>query len=307
MCTERRPPACRFAAFQAARRRDACGPAGRRPALLCDTGATLHYVLITFAAIAGTFTLLLVLERLAPLRPQVESKTRRIARNVIVAGSAVAVAEALRVPLLIPVIHWTEQRQIGLLNAFAMPEAVRIVLAVLLLDYTLWWWHWLSHRVPFLWRFHLVHHVDRDLDASTALRFHFGEHALSVFYRIAQVVVIGVSPAGLFAWQTILFVSILFHHSNVRLPARLEAILVRLVVTPRMHGIHHANRREWTDSNWSSMLSCWDLLHRTFVSEVPDRDIVIGVPAYDDPRDVTISRVLLLPFRRQRDDWRAGE
>ena len=77
-----------------------------------------------------------------------------------------------------------------------MPEAVRVVAAILLLDYTLWWWHWLSHRVPFLWRFHLVHHVDRDLDASTAFRFHFGEHALSVFYRMAQVVIIGASPAA---------------------------------------------------------------------------------------------------------------
>jgi len=269
--------------------------------------AKVHYVLITFATIVGTLALLLVLERVAPLRMQVESKVRRMARNFVVAGTAVAVVEALRVPLLIPVIHWTEQGHVGVLNAFAMPEAVRIVLGVLLLDYTLWWWHWLNHRVPFLWRFHLVHHVDRDLDASTALRFHFGEHALSVFYRSAQIVILGVSPAALFTWQTILFVSILFHHSNVRLPSRLEAILVRLIVTPRMHGIHHANRREWTDSNWSSMLSCWDLLHGTFVRDVPDRAIVIGVPAYDDPRDVTISRVLLLPFTKQRDDWRAGE
>ena len=263
----------------------------------------MHPVLITASIIGVTYALMLVLERVAPLRREVESKPRRIGRNLVVAGTALAVAEILRLPLLIPVVEWTGRQKFGLLNAFAMPEAVRVVAAIVLLDYTLWWWHWLSHRVPFLWRFHLVHHVDRDLDASTAFRFHFGEHALSVFYRMAQVVIIGASPASLFIWQGILFASILFHHGNVRLPARLEAVLVRFVVTPRMHGIHHANRRELTNSNWSSMLSCWDMLHRTFVLDVPDRDIVIGVPAYDDPRDVTISRILLLPFRRQRDDW----
>lgn len=264
----------------------------------------MHSVLITASIIGVTYALMFVLERVVPLRRKVESKPRRIGRNLVVAGTALAIAELLRLPLLVPVIAWTGREKIGLLHSFAMPEAVRVVAAIVLLDYTLWWWHWLSHRVPFLWRFHLVHHVDRDLDASTAFRFHFGEHALSVFYRMAQVVVIGASPAALFIWQGILFASILFHHGNVRLPARFEAVLVWLVVTPRMHGIHHANRRERTDSNWSSILSCWDVLHRTLALDVPDDEIVIGVPAYDDPRDVTISRILTLPFRKQRDDWR---
>jgi sterol desaturase/sphingolipid hydroxylase (fatty acid hydroxylase superfamily) len=158
------------------------------------------------------------------------------------------------------------------------------------------------HRVPFLWRFHLVHHVDRDLDASTALRFHAGEHVLSVAYRAAQIVVIGADPLAVWIWQIILFVSILFHHSNVRLPARWERVVVRLVVTPRMHGIHHAQREEWTNSNWSSILTCWDFLHRT-MRRVPDEEIVIGVPAYADPTEVTIGRILTLPFRRRGDDW----
>jgi sterol desaturase/sphingolipid hydroxylase (fatty acid hydroxylase superfamily) len=266
----------------------------------------VHSILIAASIIGVTYALMFVLERVVPLRREVESKPRRIARNLAVAGTALAVAELLRLPLLVPVVEWTVREKIGLLNSFTMPEAVRVVAGIVLLDYTLWWWHWLSHRVPFLWRFHLVHHVDRDLDASTAFRFHFGEHALSVVYRIGQVVVIGASPMALFIWQGILFASILFHHGNVRLPARVESVLLWFVVTPRMHGIHHANRRERTDSNWSSMLSCWDRLHRTMVLDVPDEEIVIGVPAYDDPRDVTISRILTLPFRKQRDDWRSG-
>jgi sterol desaturase/sphingolipid hydroxylase (fatty acid hydroxylase superfamily) len=176
-------------------------------------------------------------------------------------------------------------------------------MAIVLLDYTLWWWHWASHRIPFVWRFHLVHHIDRDMDASTALRFHFGELALSIPVRAAQMIVIGVDPRSLWLWQTILFGSILFHHANVRLPAGFERVLVRLIVTPRMHGIHHSNHQDQTDSNWSSLLSVWDSLHRTFRLDVPDERITIGVPAYDQADDVTIGKVLAMPFRRQRKDW----
>jgi sterol desaturase/sphingolipid hydroxylase (fatty acid hydroxylase superfamily) len=126
---------------------------------------------------------------------------------------------------------------------------------------------------------------------------------LSIPVRAAQMIVIGVDPAALWLWQTILFGSILFHHANVRLPVRVERLLVRLVVTPRMHGIHHSDRIEETNSNWSSLLSIWDFLHRTMRLDVPQERIVIGVLAYDDPADVTVGKMLLLPFRRQRRDW----
>jgi sterol desaturase/sphingolipid hydroxylase (fatty acid hydroxylase superfamily) len=257
--------------------------------------------------VAVTFMLLLLLERLRPLRRSVESKPRRVARNLAVGAISFAVTFPLQLALLVPLSRWVTARHVGLLQTMAMPWALRVALAAVLLDYTLWIWHWASHRVPFLWRFHLVHHVDRDLDASTALRFHFGELALSVAYRAAQVVVIGADPAAVWIWQIVLFVSILFHHANVRLPRRWERLLVRLVVTPRMHGIHHADREERTNSNWSSILTCWDYLHGTILLDVPDEEIAIGVPAYAGAREVTLGRLLLLPFRRRRDDWsRAG-
>ncbi len=246
---------------------------------------------------------MLLAERFAPLRPAVESKFRRIVRNLTAGGVSLALMTLLQAPLLQPVAAWIERDRIGLLQAFAWPRWIETLVAVLLLDYTLWWWHWANHRMPFLWRFHLVHHIDRDLDASTALRFHFGELALSIPFRAAQMILIGVGPTSLWLWQTILFGSILFHHANLRLPLGFERLLVRLIVTPRMHGIHHSDRHDETDSNWSSLLSVWDFVHRTFRFDVPDECVVIGVPAYRDPRDVTIGRILTLPFRRQRQDW----
>lgn len=253
--------------------------------------------------VATTFLLLSLAETLAPLRPRREPRLRRLVRNFTAGGLSLAVVTLLQTPLLIPLSAAVQRQGVGLLRWLDVPRPWSIAAAVLLLDYTLWIWHWANHRVPFLWRFHLAHHVDRDMDASTAFRFHFGEMLLSIPVRAAQIALIGAEPLAVAVWQGILFGAILFHHSNIRLPRRFEALLARIVVTPRMHGIHHSAREDETNSNWSSILSVWDLLHRTFRFDVPDERIVIGVPAYQDPRDVTIGRVLTLPFRRQREDW----
>jgi sterol desaturase/sphingolipid hydroxylase (fatty acid hydroxylase superfamily) len=200
-----------------------------------------------------------------------------------------------------------EERRWGLLKIFNLPAWVEVTVAVVLMDYTLYIWHVLTHRVPFLWRFHLVHHVDLDLDASTALRFHFGELLLSVPWRAAQVLVLGVSPLALSTWQTLLLVSIMFHHSNVRLPIDVEQTLNRIIVTPRMHGIHHSIMREETDSNWSSGLTIWDRLHGTLRLDVPQDQITIGVPAYRSPEELAFPAILKLPFTEERPAWTLPE
>jgi sterol desaturase/sphingolipid hydroxylase (fatty acid hydroxylase superfamily) len=251
----------------------------------------------------SVLALLTFLETLSPLRRRVEPRGRRTARNAVLAGLSLAIFSVLQTPLVLPVAAWVVRARVGAAQLLPLPAWGRTLVAVLLLDYTLWVWHWANHVVPFFWRFHLVHHVDLDLDASTALRFHFGEMALSVPVRALQVIVAGADPLALWIWQAALFVSIVFHHSNTRLPYALERFLVRLVVTPRMHGIHHSDRREETNSNWSSLLSVWDYLHRTIRLNVPQREVAIGVPAYRAPEDVTLPRSLAMPFVRQRDDF----
>jgi sterol desaturase/sphingolipid hydroxylase (fatty acid hydroxylase superfamily) len=261
-------------------------------------------VFLPYAAVGLLFLVFLLLEGRRPLRRAVEPRPRRVARNLGIAGLALAVLNLLQAPLLVPVAGWARREHVGLLNWVTLPRAVEVAAAMVLLDYTLWHWHRLTHRVPILWRFHLVHHVDLDMDASTALRFHFGEMALSVPYRLAQVVVIGADPFAASLWQVLTAASILFHHSNLRLPAGLEQVLVRLIVTPRMHGIHHSDYENETNSNWSSLLSAWDYLHGTLVLSVPQRAVAIGVPTYRDPRELTLGKILALPFRRQREVWR---
>ena len=256
--------------------------------------------------IGGAVLAAVIAENARPLRARRESRVRRTARNVASAALSAAAVSLLQSSLLAPVSRSVETRRAGLLQHLPLPRPVRVMAGVLLLDYTLWWWHWLNHRVPLLWRFHLVHHVDRDLDASTAIRFHFGEMSLSVVYRAMQVRLFGIDRETLTIWQTMLFASIFFHHSNTNLSPAVERALSAAIVTPRMHGIHHSDYADETNSNWASLFTWWDMLHGTMRTDVPQQEVVIGVPAYDDPAAVTIGRITAMPFREQTDDWRDG-
>jgi len=250
--------------------------------------------------VGGTFIVLTALERRVPLRRAREAKWRHVSRNMVFAGAAAATVNLLERPVVEPLARMVQRRRYGLLYVRRLPPPLHLILAVVLLDYTLYLWHVLTHRVPWLWRFHLVHHVDCDLDASTALRFHAGELALSIPWRAMQIAAIGVPTNALHLWQNIVLLSILFHHSNVELPIGVERLLARFVVTPRLHGVHHSSVPEETNSNWSSGLTVWDSLHGTLRFDVPQQGITIGVVGYATPADVTLAKAFALPFIAQR-------
>ncbi len=252
---------------------------------------------IRIAVLAAWMAGLLWWEHKRSLRRAVDSKLKRDVRNLAVAGLAAAAMQFLEVPVAIAISMRAQKRRSGLLWMTPAPESVKSIAAILLLDYTLYIWHRLTHRVPLLWRFHQVHHVDREMDATTALRFHFGEVTISVAFRAAQVWPIGPTPAAYAGWQMFLFLCILFHHANIRLPLGWERRLAMVVVTPRMHGIHHSVAPEEVNSNWSSGLTVWDWLHGTLRTSVPQDSIVIGVPGWRDDCDQELGSVLSLPFR----------
>jgi sterol desaturase/sphingolipid hydroxylase (fatty acid hydroxylase superfamily) len=227
---------------------------------------------------AGVFGLLALGERRRPLRRAVEPGRGRLARNLGLAAMTAAVVQVADRPLTRRAAALVERRRWGLVHVLPLPRWAREAAAFLLLDYTLWAWHVLLHRWPPLWRLHAVHHADRDLDVTTAVRFHPGEMLASVPWRLAQVALIGASPRALARWQQALFLSVLFHHSNLRLGDALERALSFVLVTPGQHGIHHSVVPAETDSNWSSLLNVWDRLHGTLRLDVPQETITIGLP-----------------------------
>jgi sterol desaturase/sphingolipid hydroxylase (fatty acid hydroxylase superfamily) len=241
-------------------------------------------------------SLVLLLERKRRARAYVEPRTTHVARNLAVAGLAAATVHLVETPVVLPLARTASRRRWGVTSVIPGPPWLRGIVAVLLLDYTLYLWHIVVHRVPWLWRFHLVHHVDLDLDASTGLRFHAGELAASVPWRAAQVVAIGATPAALAAWQSLTIASVLFHHSNARLSPRSERILSWIVATPRMHAIHHSIDAAQRDSNYSSGLAIWDRLHRTARFDADAGEVIVGVEGHSSPGDASLARILELPF-----------
>jgi sterol desaturase/sphingolipid hydroxylase (fatty acid hydroxylase superfamily) len=254
--------------------------------------------------IFGTMVTVVYTELKRPLREQTQDKVRRDVRNAAMSLLTAATISLTEKPLTTPLSQAVVRNRWGLLKLRRLPVGIDIFLSIVLLDYTLYVWHVLTHKVPFLWRFHQVHHVDLDLDASTALRFHAVEMALSAPWRAAQVLVFGVSTKGLALWQTLTLMEILFHHSNIRLPLGLERWLCRIIVTPRMHGIHHSIVREETDSNWSTIFSWPDYVHGTLKLNVPQNEITIGVPAYRDPEELTFGKLMTMPFTAERPSWK---
>ncbi|GFO70738.1 sterol desaturase [Geomonas limicola] len=250
--------------------------------------------------IVGTMTAIALMELKRPLRVPRQSKLSRDRRNLAVALLAAGTVALAEGPVVSPLAKRVQRREQGLLKLVRLPVPLEVCLAVLLLDYTLFIWHYLTHKVPFLWRFHLAHHVDLDLDASTALRFHPGELLLSVPWRAFQVRLLGIAPFPLALWQTLTLMEILFHHSNLRLPLGLERRLCRIIVTPRMHGIHHSIVRRETDSNWSTIFSWPDYLHGTLRLNVPQQSVTIGVAPYQNAAELTLGKTLLLPFQKMR-------
>lgn len=251
--------------------------------------------LLRGSLLLATVGAVLLLERRRRARAYVEDVVTHTTRNLVVAGMAAATVQALEAPVVVPLARLVDRRRWGLTRN-VRPSWLRDLTAVVLLDYTLYIWHILVHRVPWLWRFHLAHHVDLDLDASTGLRFHAGELAASVPWRSAQIVAIGVSPRALTLWQSLTIASVLFHHSNSRLSRRSERVLSWIVATPKMHAIHHSIDPTQLRSNFSSGLAVWDRLHSTFRFDSEPQDVVVGVRGHLDRDDAALGRVLTLPF-----------
>lgn len=249
------------------------------------------------------FVGLLIFETKLPLRKRVKSRTRRVIINFIVSIPAFSLLRFLFIPIVVWLAYKNEALHFGLNYLYNLPWWTGGMIAFLILDYGNYVWHIVNHKVPFLWRFHVVHHTDQDLDVTTAFRFHFGELIGSVFFRGAITFLSGASPITVLTYEIFFEAATQFHHSNWKLPFILERALNILIVTPRMHGIHHSVVKNETDSNFSVIFSFWDRLHHTINLNKPQQQVVVGVPSYSNPDELTIGYLLKLPFTTIR-FWR---
>ena len=261
--------------------------------------------LIRLAVFIGVFLAMALIELLWPKRKLVISKRKRWLTNIgisITGTLLLRLMAALAVPVAaIAAAFYAEAHQIGLLNQVAWPGWVKLVIALIVLDLAIWAQHWVSHKVPLFWRLHQVHHADRDIDVTTAIRFHPVEIGLSMLWKIVVVAALGASAFAVFLFEVILNGCAMFNHANIALPQWLDRILRLFIVTPDMHRVHHSVLRREHDSNYGFNLSIWDRLFRTYTAqpEAGHQGMTVGLNPYQSEAPARFGWSLWLPFGRQ--------
>ena len=209
------------------------------------------------------FLMLLISENIFPLINRKYKFIPRFFLNLLFTGLVFLTGSLIVRNAALKSSEWIVNQGFGVTSMIPLPTWGQILLGVLLMDLTFYYWHWLNHNLPLFWRFHTIHHIDPDLDVSTSFRFHFVEIIYSAPFRVVQVLILGISPLTYLIYEALFTCGTLFHHSNVRLPLTIERLLNTVIVTPRMHGIHHSTVRNETNSNYSVIFSWWDRLHKT--------------------------------------------
>lgn len=261
-----------------------------------------HELVLRLGVFVGLFVVFALLERIIPKRIPKVGPARRWITNwaIVLLDSAALRIMAVVLPLLAVGAAMDAQRLgWGLMNQFPHPGWLGVILAVLLLDLAIWAQHLITHKVPLFWRFHRVHHADRDMDVSTAIRFHPVEILASMLLKIGLVYGLGPTPLAVVLFEILLNGTALFNHANIALPARLDRILRMVLVTPDMHRIHHSVQRQEHDSNFGFALSVWDRLFGTYRHQpaAGHTQMTIGLEWQDD-RPSRLGWSLLLPFRK---------
>ncbi len=255
---------------------------------------------IRLACFAGVFGAMALWEWRAPRRRLTAKKGPRWLSNV----GLVALNSAL-VRLVVPLTALgtailAQERGWGVLRHVAAPTWLTFVLAVAVLDLALYLQHVLFHAVPALWRLHMVHHADLDVDVTTGLRFHTLEILLSAFIKICVVLSLGPPVTAVVTFEVLLNATSMFNHGNVRLPYRLDRMLRLITVTPEMHRVHHSVDPRETNTNFGFNLPWWDYLLGTYRAQpaAGHDGMQIGVAHIRDEKIADrLPRMLALPFQ----------
>ncbi|MBB4211885.1 sterol desaturase/sphingolipid hydroxylase (fatty acid hydroxylase superfamily) [Rhodothalassium salexigens DSM 2132] len=258
-----------------------------------------HEPMVRLGVFAGLLTALALAEAVFPRRARRQRRGWRWPVNL-----ALVALGTLALRLVIPVVAvsaalWAEAAGWGLLRWLGLADGAAFAIAVLALDLAIYGQHVAMHRLPWLWRVHRVHHADLDLDVTSGLRFHPMEFVLSMFYKVAVVVALGAPAAAVVVFEVVLNALALFNHANLRLPAAVDRILRRVIVTPDVHVVHHSTLGCETDSNFGFNLIVWDRLFGTYRARPAAGPVAVtlGLPECQQSHQVTLPRLLAAPLR----------
>ncbi|MDZ7715195.1 MAG: sterol desaturase family protein [Balneolaceae bacterium] len=256
------------------------------------------------AAVIGLILLLLI-EQAHPFfdffRGSVKEKGKHLIANMALGLTNALIISVFFVGMWLWASNWTYEEGFGILNwleSAGMPYWGHVFGAVLLMDFWMYLWHVMNHKIPIFWRFHRVHHADPNMDVSTASRFHAGEIIFSSTLRIGIILLTGIYLWELLLYETIMFAVVQFHHADIALPEKLDKTLRAIIVTPAMHKVHHSRWQPETDSNYSSLFSFWDRIGKTFRLHNPLKTLRIGLDEFDSEEDRKVKGLFSMPFRK---------
>jgi sterol desaturase/sphingolipid hydroxylase (fatty acid hydroxylase superfamily) len=205
--------------------------------------------------------------------------------------------------LLLKTTLWTASYHFGILQWLPpMNSILYASIGLLSLDFFgAYLVHWIEHKIPFLWRFHVIHHSDTWIDTTSANRHHPGESVLRFIFTCLGIFIVGCPMWLVFLYQTISLVATQFSHANIALPKKFDTILSYIIVSPNMHKVHHHYILPYTDSNYGNIFSIWDRLFGTFMT-LPKEKIIYGIDTYREPNEHnTISSLVKMPFNTYRE------
>lgn len=240
--------------------------------------------------IAIAFMLLFGLERIYPAAPIAKQPWPRIIKNLAFWPINIGLALLWVLP-----ISWFAAQHILWNRPAWLSGLSGLMIDLLILDLFIYAWHRLMHVMPFLWRFHKIHHLDQYLDTTSAIRFHAGEIFLATWVRAVVIYLFALPFTSVLVFETLVLLMTLFHHSNLAIPLRLEKFLAKIIITPSIHWVHHNAEVKNTDSNYATLLSCWDRLFATYSNSSRTTTMLIGI---DGQSDKSFMALLLCPFRK---------
>ena len=283
---------------------------------------------IRLSVFLGVFVLMAVLEALLPAREAMLSRKTRWLGNLSMVVMGALVSRILLPATLVGVSLWAQQKGIGVFNVLldAVPADASssnqllnsgeplnnsstylvhiaiVTLSVLLLDMLIYWQHRLFHTVPMLWRFHKMHHADSHVDTTTGLRFHPVEIAMSLGIKAAAVVILGVPAIAIVIFEVALNGFALFNHANIRLPQKWDDRIGLVLITQRLHRIHHSQAKNESNSNYGFSVSWWDRLFNSFTPRAAFSDETLPIGQKDVPatkKNASIIALLHQPFKKR--------
>lgn len=204
--------------------------------------------------------------------------------------------------ILLKAADWATTANFGILNWLPdMPLWAFAVVGMLLLDligaYTV---HWAEHKVRWMWRFHLIHHTDTNVDTTSANRHHPGESVFRFVFTTLGVVIAGAPMWLVFMYQSFSVLLSQFNHANIGLPKAIDTALSWVIVTPDMHHVHHHYKLPYTDSNYGNIFSIWDRLFGTYM-DLDREKLVYGIDTHMSAAENThIAPLLKIPFEPYR-------